>query len=120
MKSEKYPYQKAWQRHRLKTALALMLAVMFIAGFYFSLKFMNVLGEYVARELILGLFAGGGLLVLVFALHTRFWRCPRCRYKPLFPLPGKYYERICVKCGLNKYEGSSYFDGKIKIRINNF
>lgn len=118
MESEKYPYQKQWQRHRLKTALALILAVIFIAGVYFSLKFINVLDDYAAKELVLGLLAVCGVFMIVFALHTHFWRCPRCRYKPLFPIPGKYYENLCVKCGLNKYEGSSYFDGKIKIRIN--
>lgn len=113
---ENYPFQKEWRRHRRKTALSVALSVALVAGFYLVAKFFDFWTAYASRELILALFALAGLLLLVFILRTHFWRCPRCRYRPVFPISGRYYERLCVKCGLNKYEGSTYFDGKIKLR----
>lgn len=115
----KYPFQKEWKRFRLKTALGVIFGLIVIAAFYFSLKFFNNLTPYVAKEIILGFFSVSIISVLVFMFHTRYWRCPQCGYKPSFPNFGKYYENICMKCGLNKYEGSTYFDSKIKIRIEN-
>lgn len=120
MQSEKYPYQKEWRIHRWKTAFGLILIVILVAVFYFFAKYHKILTQYIAVEIILGFFVVAFLFVLIFVLHTHFWRCPRCLYKPLIiPFFGKYYERYCKKCGLNKYEGSTYFEGKIKIGIEN-
>jgi TRAP-type uncharacterized transport system fused permease subunit len=120
MNSEKYPYQKQWKTHRLKTASSLIFIIISATAFYIFLKYHKILTRYIAVEIILGFFIALFLFLLVFALHTHFWRCPRCLYQPvIIPFFGKYYERYCVKCGLNKYEGSTYFDGKIKIKIGN-
>ena len=118
--SEEYPYQKEWETHRLKTIAGLILSVILVAGFYFFAKYHKIFTQYVAVEIILGFFIVVFLLLLVFNLHTHFWRCPRCFYKPrIIPFSGKYYERHCKNCDLNKYEGSTYFDGKIKVSIKN-
>jgi TRAP-type uncharacterized transport system fused permease subunit len=116
MESQKYPYQKEWKTHRLKTVTAMILIVISVAGFYFFLKFHKIFTQYATLEILLGFFIAVFLSLLVFALHTHFWRCPRCFYKPIIiPFFGKYHERHCKKCGLNKYEGSTYFGGKFRV-----
>lgn len=104
----------------MKTVSAMILIVVSVAGFYFFLKYHKSFVQYVALEIILALFIALFLALLIFALHTHFWRCPRCLYKPvIIPFFGKYYERHCKKCGLNKYEGSTYFDGKFHVDYKN-
>ena len=109
MESEKYFYQKDWDDYRKKSKRALIgLPICFILFPLpiLLLKFGNDNVIWLSLILMLSLVVIGNIL----AFGVTDWNCPRCgeSFRNKVWVAGSLIATDCGKCGLKKYEGSTF------------
>lgn len=108
MISEKYPYQKEWEDYRKKSSQAHWAWFINAPIFALTILFIKNFSEnyiWVPFVIFFTIF----IVVSWFTIKVTNWACPRCgetfRNKMLFV---QMLAADCRKCGLIKYEGSTF------------
>ena len=109
MESEKYFYQKEWNAYRRKSKRALIGLPIYSLLFTLPillLKFGDDNVIWLSFFLILSLIIIGNIVTF----GAVYWNCPRCgeSFRNKVWVAGSLIATDCGKCGLKKYEGSTF------------
>lgn len=109
METEEYPYQKEWNIYRRNVKRAMIGLPIFILLFplpILLLKFGNDNSVWLSIFLIVSLV----VIANIIMLGAINWSCPRCMesFRNKVWITGSLIATDCGKCGLRKYEGSTF------------
>ncbi len=116
MENEKYPYQKDWEEYKKRQKTYWLVFLAFLP-FTFLIQLISVnLPEINLPDVNIGFlcFIVFGICWTICGVRLLYWRCPRCgnsfHAKWLF---SNIFSGKCLHCKLAKYEGSSFYYGRM-------